>query len=92
MLPVRIKGPITSRNRAFGMHLEERYSILAIILPAFVLILVILVPSSWFFPFWLARHPNDLQNAAVPVTVAMSVLTLVMNIPISLLVFRWTVA
>jgi hypothetical protein len=73
------------------MHLEERYSILAIILPAFILLLLTLVPCTWFFPFWLANHPDDLQNASVPVNVAMSVLALVMNLPISLLIFRWTV-
>ena len=91
MLPIRIKGPITSHTRAFGMHLEERYSILAILLPSLSLALLLLAPTGWFVGFWLDRHPNDLQNATVPVSLAVSALTLVINIPISLLVFRWTI-
>jgi hypothetical protein len=91
MLPVRTKGPITSRTRAFGLHLEERYSVLAILLPSLILALLILAPSGWFIEFWLRRHPNDLQNAAVPINLAVSALTMAINIPISLLIFRWTI-
>lgn len=92
MLPIRIKGPITSRTRAFGMHLEERYSIWAILLPSLLLATLVFVPTGWFISDWLHQNPNDLQNATVPMTVAVSALTLVLNMLISLLMFRWTVS
>lgn len=92
MLPIRIKGPIASQKRAFGMHLEERYSIWAILLPSLILALLVLVPTGWFIADWLRSHPNDLQNAVVPMTIAVSILTLVLNMLISLLMFRWTVS
>lgn len=91
MLPIRTKGPIASHTRAFGMHLEERYSILAILLPSFILALLFLAPTGWVVGYWLHGHPNDLQNAVVPVNLAVSVFTLLINAHISLLIFRWTV-
>lgn len=76
--------------RAIGMHLEARHSILAILLPSFVIALLLFALSGWFIVFWLDRHPNDLQNAAVPANFVVAALSLVLNIPITLLFFRWT--
>lgn len=90
MLPIRVKGPIVPRSRAFGMHVEERYSVLAIFAPVFVLFLLTVGATLWFIPLWLNKHPDDLQNATVPIMVAFTVVGLLVQLLVSLLIFRWT--
>jgi hypothetical protein len=89
MLPIRIKDA-TSRIRAFGIHIEERYSVLAIFIPAFIMVLLTLGATLWFIPPWLNDHPGDLQNATVPVMVAFTVVGFFVQFFVSLLIFRWT--
>lgn len=90
MLPVRLKGPIGSRTQAFGMYLNEEYSLLVITLPTILLSLLLMIPSGWFMGFWLDEHPNDLQNASIPMHIVSSLLNLFINIPLTLLLFRWS--
>lgn len=90
MLPTRSKGPIVSGSRAFGVHIEERYSALAIFIPAAFMFLLTLVPTLCFIPSWLKEHPDDLQNATVPIMVAFTVAGGFIQLVVSLLIFRWT--
>ncbi len=90
MLPTRFKGPIAPRSRAFGVHIEERYSALAIFIPASFMFLLTLGATLWFIPPWLKEHPDDLQNATVPITVAFTVGGFFIQLGVSLLIFRWT--
>jgi len=90
MLPTRFKGPIVSRSRAFGVHIEERYSALAIFIPAALMFLLTLGATLWFIPPWLKEHPDDLQNATVPIMVAFTVGGFFIQLVVSLLIFRWT--
>ncbi|KAI0405371.1 hypothetical protein F4802DRAFT_180002 [Xylaria palmicola] len=92
VLPVQTAGGIGSRKRAFGLHIEEAYSAWAIFIPAFVVVLATLAATLWFIPRWLRGHPDDLQNAAVPVTVVFTVVGSVLQILVSLVIFRWTLA
>lgn len=89
MLPTRLKGSIAPRSRAFGMHIEERYSILAIFIPALIVVVVTLGATLCFIPYWLKEHPGDLQNAAIPITVAFTVVGILLQLLISPLLFRW---
>lgn len=90
ILPIRVKGCITSHCRAFGMHIDERYSVLAIFIPAFIVVLLTLGAALWFIPLWLNRHPDDLVNATVPVMMALTVVGILVQLLASLLIFRWT--
>jgi hypothetical protein len=90
MLPVRVEDATTSRIRAFGIHIEERYSALAIFIPASVMVLLTLGSTLWFIPAWLKNHSGDLQNATVPVIVAFTVVGSLVQLSVSLLIFRWT--
>lgn len=90
VLPVRIKGMIASRARAFGMHVEEAYSIWAILIPSCVAVLATLGATLWFIPHWLRGHPDDLQNATTPIQVVFTVVGCLVQIFVSLIVFRWT--
>ena len=90
MLPTRFKGPIPSRSRAFGVHIEERYSALAIFIPSSFMFLLTLGATLWFIPHWLKEHPDDLQNATVPITAAFTVGAFFIQLSVSLLIFRWT--
>jgi hypothetical protein len=89
MLPVRIKDAAT-RTRAFGVHIDERYSVLTIFVPALVMVLLTLGATLWFIPLWLSNHPGDLQNATVPVVLSFTVVGFFVQFFASLLIFRWT--
>jgi hypothetical protein len=89
-LPIRVKGPIASQTRAFGLHFEEHYSVWIILFPSFVVALLFLVPTGWFVRHWMGLHPGDLQGAAVPASLGVAMLSLVINMHMSLLMFRWT--
>ncbi|KAK8848930.1 arginyl-trna synthetase [Apiospora arundinis] len=90
VLPVRVKGTLDSHARAFGIYIEERYSVWAIFLPACVAIGITLAATLWFVPQWLSTHPDDLQGATVPTMLVSSVLGSLFQAFFSLLVFRWT--
>ena len=89
-LPARISNIIASDARAFGIHIEERYSALAIFIPALTLLLLTLGATFWFAPLWLNNHPGDLQNATVPLMAAFTVVGVFVQLLVSLLIFRWT--
>ncbi|TGJ88493.1 hypothetical protein E0Z10_g353 [Xylaria hypoxylon] len=89
ILPVRIAGGIASRGRAFGIHIEEAYSIWAILIPSCIVVLATLAATLWFIPQWLRSHPDDLQNATVPIAVVFTVIGSLLQIIVSLVVFRW---
>lgn len=74
VLPVRVKETLDSHARAFGIYIEERYSVWAIFLPACVAIGITLAATLWFVPQWLSTHPDDLQGATVPTMLVSSVL------------------
>ena len=86
---MRTKGTIASRARAFGIHVEEAYSIWAILIPSCVVVLATLGATLWFVPHWLRGHPDDLQNATIPVQVVFTVFGSLVQIFISLIMFRW---
>ena len=90
-LPRRLKGSLTPGDVAFGIHIEERYSVFAILIPAAFSILLSLVLTALFIKPWLSKHPDDLQNAAVPFNVVFTVLNSFLSLLVSLLLFRWTV-
>lgn len=90
MLPVRIKGSNITRCTAFGIYVEERYTFWVVFVPAVVIVVITLGSTLWFLPVWLKEHPTDLQNATIPVMLAVSVVSIVSNIMVSLFVVRIT--
>jgi hypothetical protein len=46
MLPTPFKGPIAPRSRVFSVDIKERYSTLAIFIPAFLMFLLLGLPFS----------------------------------------------
>lgn len=90
-LPVLVKDAIPRHSLAFAMHVEERYSALAIFVVASFVCLITLVATLWFIPCWLEEHPGDLQNATTPVVVAFAVVNISISLATSLLIFRLTI-
>ncbi|KAF4447041.1 cyclin-dependent kinase complex component, partial [Fusarium albosuccineum] len=90
-LPVRLNDTNDSRITAWGIHIEQRHSAWAILIPAIALAIVTLAATFWFIPRWLKDHPGDLQNATVPAILAFSVMQLLIQLLASLLIFRWSV-
>ncbi|CAM1501956.1 Fc.00g039400.m01.CDS01 [Cosmosporella sp. VM-42] len=84
MLPVRVRSGLATHRRAFGIYIEQRYSVWAIFVPVVVLSAMLLGATLWF----VKSHTDDLQTAIVPFTVASSIATLVVNVAVSLLLFR----
>lgn len=89
-LPVRFRDAIERHALAFGMHVEERPSALAIFLMAGFVCFLALAATLWFIPRWLEKHPGDLQNATAPVVVAFAVVNIFISVATSLLIFRLT--
>lgn len=90
-LPLRIRGEVEKSGvRAFGIHFEERPSVLMILVPVAIVALAVLITGVWYFIDSLNRNPDDLQNASVPLMIGMSFLAFAAAIPVSLLTFRWT--
>lgn len=89
ILPVRMQCGLGSRARAFGIHIEEAYSIWAIVVPSCIVVLVTLGATLWFAPLWLHTHPDDLQNATVPITAVFTIVGSLLQIVVSLIMFRW---
>lgn len=90
-LPVRRHGTTGSRFTAWGLYIEQRHSVLAIFIPTLAMIVATLSATLWFVKPWLEDHPGDLQNATVPVIVAVTTLSMLLQLLTSLLVFRWSV-
>ncbi|KAM5363807.1 hypothetical protein ACJZ2D_011841 [Fusarium nematophilum] len=88
-LPVRLNDTSDSRITAWGVHIEQRHSVLTIFIPTIALTLVTLAGTFWFIPQWLKDHPGDLQNATVPVTLGFTVIQFLIQLLVSLLIFRW---
>lgn len=84
MLPARVASDLKTHRRAFGIYVQEQYSVWAIFLPVVGLTCIMLVATLWF----IKDHKDDLQTAIVPFTVASSIGTLVVNVAVSLLLFR----
>ena len=84
MLPARVRSDLVTHRRAFGIYVEELYSVWAIFIPVLGLSILLLGATLWF----IRGHTDDLQTAIVPFTVATSIGTLVINVAVSLLLFR----
>lgn len=69
--PKRTNGLITQlRGDDWGLHACEylsyfRYRIMCCL---------VLMGPFLFFVYWLVEHPNDLQNAAIPIALAMALI------------------
>jgi hypothetical protein len=61
-------------EEAYAWGLEARHEISAAYV-AFYHLLILALPFS-FWAWWQATHPGDLQNASVPVTVVLTMLSL----------------
>lgn len=64
----------TDDKNAYAWGLEARHEISAAYV-AFYHILILALPFG-FWGWWQATHPGDLQNASVPVTVVLTMLSL----------------
>jgi hypothetical protein len=89
-LPVLMSNTDDSRFKGWGIYIEQRYSILPIFIPALVLILTTVGATVWFIFPWLKDHPDDLQNATVPLVVTFSIIGICIQILMTLLIFRWS--
>lgn len=92
LLPIRLKGQIRAQTRAFGMHIVEHPNFWINFLPYFCLYLLVLVGTGVFMGHWLVQKPGDVQNAFVSVMIGIGVLTIVMPMWASFLMFKMTVA
>lgn len=90
-LPARRGDAEGSRIVAWGVHVEQRYSVLVILVPVLVVTGVTLIATVWFIPHWLGGHEDDLQNPTVPATLALGVVQFILQFLVSLVVFRWSV-
>ena len=54
--------------------LQAQYEVSAIYVAVYHL--VILIPPFVFWGWWQSKHPNDLQNASIPATVAIGLLSI----------------
>lgn len=90
-LPVRLHATTGSGFTAWGLYIEQRHSVLAIFVPTLAMIVATLGATLWFVKPWLKDHPGDLQNATIPVIVAVTTLSMLLQLLTSLLVFRWSV-
>ncbi len=89
-LPVLINDASSHRSAAFGIHVEERYSAMAIFVFGIIMCLLALGATAIFIPHWLKGHPDDLQNATVPAMLVLGVINTMVPLSVSLLVFRIT--
>ncbi|KAF6814809.1 cyclin-dependent protein kinase complex component [Colletotrichum sojae] len=90
-LPIRFEDTAESRFVAWGIHIEQRYSVLVILVPVLVVTGLTLIGTLWFISHWLGKHEDDLQNATVPATLALGVVQFVLQFLVSLVVFRWSI-
>jgi hypothetical protein len=88
MLPKRKKD--VSNPEIYGLYIEQRHSVWQIFIPAFVVIVLTLGATLWFVPAWLKEHSGDLQNATVPLFLALAVVGLILQLSISVIIFRWS--
>lgn len=89
-LPVRLGDSAESRITAWGVHIEQRYSVLIIAIPASIVFFVTIAATLWFVFWWLEQHPDDLQNATVPISLAMATVTSFVSTAVCLVLFRWS--
>jgi hypothetical protein len=64
----------TDDEKAYAWGLEARHEISAIYV-LFYHLLILALPFG-FWGWWQATHPGDVQNASIPVTVALTMLSL----------------
>jgi hypothetical protein len=64
----------TDDKKAYAWGLEARHEISAAYV-AFYHLLILTLPFG-FWGWWQATHPSDLQNASIPVTVVLAMLSL----------------
>lgn len=68
-LPLRTTGLMSRQEKyGWGLHAGEHLSFCRI----GVMAGVVLVGPMWFFVHWLCVHPGDLQNASVPLFLALA--------------------
>ncbi|KZL78246.1 cyclin-dependent protein kinase complex component [Colletotrichum tofieldiae] len=90
-LPKRLEDTGQSRLTGWGIHVQQRYSILVIFVPVMIVTGITLIATLWFIPYWLETHQDDLQNATVPVMLALTTVQFILQFLVSLVVFRWSI-
>lgn len=77
-LPRKTNGEMTQLERyGWGLHACEHLSFFRIT----ILYLAILAWPVWFLMDWLEKHPGDLQNASVPLFLALAFIATFTIIP-----------
>lgn len=79
-LPTLVKNIILPQDFAFGVHFEEGPFFFAILLSPILLVCLVVLFTIWFIPFWLERHPADLQNATTPLLVALAIVSPILSL------------
>lgn len=54
---------------AFGIHVEQGLNVCVLALFLVLIFIVVFGGTIWLIPWWLNSHPDDLQNATVPIVV-----------------------
>jgi hypothetical protein len=90
MLPKRTKDEAKSGTTMYGLYIEQRHSILQILIPVVVVLGLTLGGTLWFVIPWLSNHPDDLQGATVPVLLAFTLVQFMLTLLTTLVVFRWS--
>lgn len=79
LMPKRVVGKLAGGKRVTAWDLQPQENLPCL---GFGLSLIIVWPSTAAFAsWWLAKHPNDLQNAFVPVNYATSLAAICVIIP-----------
>ncbi len=86
---MRLADTSESNIVAWGVHVEQRWSFLVIFIPVMTVILATVGATLWFVFWWLEHHPDDLQGATVPITLAIAVTTPFISTAVCLVLFRW---
>jgi hypothetical protein len=90
MLPKRRKDELRSGTTVYGLYIEQRHSVLQIVIPVVLVLGFTLGGTLWFIRTWLRDHPDDLQGATVPVFLAFTVVQFILTLLTTLVVFRWS--
>ncbi|CAN9159058.1 unnamed protein product [Alternaria alternata] len=90
MLPKKIKDENKSRMTMYGIYIEQQHSVWQIFIPVLLVLGLTLGGTLWFIFPWLKDHPGDLQNATVPVMLALAVVQFILTFLTSLIIFRWS--
>lgn len=72
---------------AFGIHIEQALPVRTLALSLVFIFVLVFGSTIWFIPFWLNNHPDDLQNATVPLVVTSAIVLSVTSITLAVLFF-----